>query len=206
MQLGVERERILVYGIPIRPEFAPGADGDGAEEGAPRILVMGGTLGLGVRYATVRALDRAAAGFSIDVIAGRNQRLRRRLVTNRARFQHPVRVRGTTRRVAALMRRAALLVSKPGGLTCAEAMACGLPMVVVRPLPGQEAGNLEVLVQHGVAIHLEDDSELPGAVEALLRDPQRLASMRRQARALAMPLAAEHIGREVLAAAGGGGR
>ena len=31
-----------------------------------------------------------------------------------------------------------LAVSKPGGLTTAECLAVGLPMIVVSPIPGQE--------------------------------------------------------------------
>ena len=54
----------------------------------------------------------------------------------------------------AIMRRASLLIGKPGGLTSAEAMASGTPMLIIRPLPGQERGNTEMLVRNGAAQRL----------------------------------------------------
>ena len=169
VQLGVDAGRILVGGIPIRPGFAAGTGRADRADGARRVLVMGGTLGLGVRYGTIRKLDRGSMNFTMDIVTGKNDRLRRRLLSHQARMQHSLRVRGYARNVPELMRRASLLVSKPGGMTCAEAMACGLPMLVVRPLPGQESGNLEVLLRQGAAVHLEEDASLSAAADAAER-------------------------------------
>jgi len=198
--LGVAPGRILVCGIPIHPAFATVRPADPPVETVPRILVMGGSQGLGVRFATVRKLDRATARFAVDVVTGHNRRLYRRLERTRLRFHHPLHVRGYVPHVADLMSRSRLLISKPGGLTCAEAMATGLPMLVVRPLPGQESGNLEKLVRHGAALHLQADHEIPEAVDSLLAHPERLASMRRSALRLGRPTAAFDIARAVLTA------
>ena len=200
--LGVARQRIKVYGIPVSPQFAVGPGSSAPPAGRPRVLVMGGSLGLGARYSTLRQLDRATGDFAIDVVAGTNVRLRRHLLRRRAGFAHPLRVRGYVQDVHALMHRASLLISKPGGLTSAEAMVAGLPMIVVRPLPGQESGNLEKLVSRGAAVHLKSDDELPATVDTLLSDPERLARMQANARALGKPAAVRDIAREILAATG----
>jgi processive 1,2-diacylglycerol beta-glucosyltransferase len=200
--LGVARARLRVLGIPIHPAFAVRGGEREPRKGRHRVLVMGGSQGLGVKYRTIRLLDGADTPFVIDVVTGMNERLRREVLRHRDSFRHPLRVRGFSRSVARLMRQADLLVSKPGGLTCAEAMASGLPMLVVRPLPGQEAGNLDVLVRQGAALHLESDRDVRAAVDALLQNPERLAALRRNAARLARPGAARDIAREVLAAAG----
>jgi processive 1,2-diacylglycerol beta-glucosyltransferase len=54
------------------------------------------------------------------------------------------------------MQMADLCIGKPGGLTTAEAMATGLPMVIVAPNPGQEDRNSNHLLEEGVAIKCND--------------------------------------------------
>ena len=59
-------------------------------------------------------------------------------------FQHPnIRIFGYTREVSKLMDVSDVLITKPGGMTCTEALAKGLPMLFVPPLPGQEEENCE---------------------------------------------------------------
>ena len=170
-----------------------------SRENGRRILVMGGSRGLGARYATIRQLDRAAADFTIDVVTGTNRRLRKQLLAARHKFRHPIRIRGYVKDAMAIMRRASLLIGKPGGLTSAEAMASGTPMLIIRPLPGQERGNTEMLVRHGAAIHLDRDRDLPAVVASLLANAALLDMLAARARALGKPDAAREIAAAVLA-------
>lgn len=43
-----------------------------------------------------------------------------------------------------------------GGLTTAEALATGTPMVIVNPIPGQESRNTDMLLEEGVALKIND--------------------------------------------------
>ena len=47
-------------------------------------------------------------------------------------------------KVARIMGRCELLVTKPGALTCTEAIVMNKPMVLVNTLPGQERANAAV--------------------------------------------------------------
>ena len=49
-----------------------------------------------------------------------------------------------------------LLITKPGGLTAAEALAAGLPMILTHPIPGPEERHVRYLGQNGVALARED--------------------------------------------------
>ena len=199
MILGTPADRIHLFGIPIQADVLAARKRTVSRENGRRILVMGGSRGLGARYATIRQLDRAAADFTIDVVTGTNRRLRKQLLAARHKFRHPIRIRGYVKDAMALMRRASLLIGKPGGLTSAEAMASGTPMLIVRPLPGQERGNTETLVRHGAAIHLDRDRDLPAVVASLLANVALLDMMAARARALGKPDAAREIAAAVLA-------
>lgn len=200
MILGTPADHIHVLGIPIQADVMAARRRTVTRTTERRVLVMGGSRGLGARFATIRHLDRAQADFTIDVVTGTNRRLRRKLLAARRRFRHPIRIRGYVKDAMALMHRASLLIGKPGGLTSAEAMAVGTPMLIIRPLPGQERGNTETLVRQGAAIHLDRDRDLPAVVESLFANPALLERMSERARSLGKPDAARDIAVSVLAA------
>ena len=199
MILGTPAERIHILGIPIQADVLAARGKTTSRDAGRRVLVMGGSRGLGARFATIRSLDRAAADFTIDVVTGTNRRLRKKLLAARHRFRHPIRIRGYVQDAMAIMRRASLLIGKPGGLTSAEAMASGTPMLIVRPLPGQERGNTEMLVRHGAAIHLDRDRDLPAVVTSLFTNRSLLDMMAARAKALGKPDAARDTAAAVLA-------
>ena len=83
-----------------------------------------------------------------------------------------------------------LLISKPGGLTTSEALAKGLPMVMIEPIPGQEERNAQYLLRHGAAARADSLDELVRVVEHLLTDRSRLDRLRENGVILARPWAA----------------
>ena len=68
------------------------------------------------------------------------------------------------------MARSEILVTKPGALTCTEAMVMHLPMVLVNTLPGQERANAMHMKNLGCAEWVKR-GELADSVRAILRDP-----------------------------------
>jgi processive 1,2-diacylglycerol beta-glucosyltransferase len=198
-RLGVEWRRIHIFVIPIHPDFISHLKGKISRENGRRVLVMGGSRGLGAKYRTIRALDKSSEEFMIDVATGTNRRLRARLLRHRGSFKHPIRIRGYVRDVATLMNKANILISKPGGVTSAEAMTAGVPMLLIRPLPGQERGNTDVLVRHGAAVHIRHDRDVEPMVTALMKSEELLGMMRERAIALGRPAAATQIAEAVLA-------
>ncbi|ADY25707.1 Monogalactosyldiacylglycerol synthase [Deinococcus proteolyticus MRP] len=98
---------------------------------------------------------------------------------------------------AALLAGVDLLVGKAGGMTVAETTALGVPLVVYRPIPGQEEHNAEYLLEHGAALWPRSPHELRRAVLTLL-DPQARARTAAAARALGCPDAARQVAGELL--------
>ena len=71
-----------------------------------------------------------------------------------------------------------LLITKPGGLTISEALACNLPMVVFDSIPGQEEDNAAFLVNRGMALRMRKGDSPSQLVESLLGQPEKLAAMK----------------------------
>ncbi|HEY8532105.1 MAG TPA: glycosyltransferase [Limnochorda sp.] len=190
---GVDPSRVAVTGIPIHPRFSKTLDrwqvrrawGLGPE---PVVLFMGGSTGM-VRgmVEAASALARAQGVFQLIIVAGRDPVLEGRLRAAVAAGARPVHVLGFVDRVDELMTAADLLVSKAGGLTISEALAKGLPMLVYRPIPGQEEGNAAFLVAHGAARVTWEPDELVAQVQALLQRPAERQRMAQAASRLGHP-------------------
>ena len=81
---------------------------------------------------------------------GNNDKVREEMERN-PRFQHPnIRILGFTREIDKLMEVSDLLVTKPGGMTCTEGLAKGIPMLFHQPLPGQEEENCQYFTAQGL--------------------------------------------------------
>ncbi|MFO7534712.1 MAG: glycosyltransferase [Kiritimatiellia bacterium] len=195
--LGIRPERIQSLGIPVQLGAAPGAGQAGLNPREPRVLVMGGGYGLHLSLQTVKALDASRVPFALQVVTGRNESLRAQLESHRASFRHPVEVRGYVDDVPDRMRASALIVTKSGGLTTAEALALRVPLLLLPPLPGQETYNRDYLVTTGAAVPASPGN-LGKEVTRLLESPALLADMRDAAGRLGRPHAAMDAARLVL--------
>lgn len=197
--LGVPSEAVQVSGIPIDPVFADTAGvaalrrKHAVAEGLPFLLVLCGGFGVGPIEHLLESLWAAVRGAQIVVVAGKNERLRANLERLARSAPLPTRVIGFTQQMHEWMALADLCVTKPGGLTTSEALACGLPLVVANAIPGQETRNATFLYESGAAISGENPYTLGPRVAQLLASPVRLGAMKRAARALARPRAALDI-------------
>lgn len=207
MNRGVDPQRVNLAGIPVAASFAQPAQRKALRMklGLPpesfTILLMGGGLGIGPLEMMMQALERVEEPISAVVIAGRNKRMQARILAAAERMPYPVRVLSFVDNVHDYMHASDLLLSKPGGLTAAEALVSGLPMVLVKPLPGQEERNTRYLVERKAALRARNGAHLVRIVKGLCRSPERVAAMRQAAIALGKPDAADRSAQVVLTVA-----
>jgi processive 1,2-diacylglycerol beta-glucosyltransferase len=168
----------------------------------PTILISAGGFGVGPVEILLAELLTMKLPAQVVAIAGKSEALKAKLdklakktPPDAAVKIHPV---GFTRQMDDYMAAADLLISKPGGMTTSEALARGLPMCVVNPIPGQEERNSDHLLEAGAAIKCNNLPTLSWKVERLLGDPARLECLRGKARALGKPFAGETIVRKLL--------
>jgi 1,2-diacylglycerol 3-beta-galactosyltransferase len=172
----------------------------GVRAGGFVVLVCGGADGSGGLVKHARAIAAGSLDVDVVVICGRNERARAALTGLRTAAGRPVTVLGYVNNMAEWMRASDVVVSKAGPGTIAEALCCGLPLLLVWYLPGQERGNVEWVVDIGAGRYVPRDEQLVDAV-AELAEPgsAALATMRAAVVAAARPDATRRIA-ELIAA------
>ena len=194
---GVDASRVKVLGIPIDMRFLELADREltaqqfNLDLERPVVLIMGGGGGFGQLRDIVLNLDTLPYACQFVVLTGTNRSLLVWLQSQR--FRHHVVVLGYTDAVPQLMQIATLLISKPGGMTTSEALAKHVPLVIVNPIPGQEAYNARYLLTQGAAVQAGSPETVRQTVRDLLENPEQLAALRRRSAELAHPTAAVEI-------------
>src|SRR5205085_1631266 len=208
-RLGVPSSKITVSGIPIDPIFAQPKDKremrakHGLKQDRVNILISAGGFGVGSVEHVIESLLALKHPAQVVAVCGRNEELRVRLekTARRVASDHQValKVLGYTKEMDELMAASDLLLGKPGGLTTSEALARGLVLVIVNPIPGQEERNSDHLLEEGAGIRANNLPALAYKIDRLLDDGARLAAMQANVRRLARPRAAYEIVNRLLA-------
>jgi processive 1,2-diacylglycerol beta-glucosyltransferase len=209
-RLGIPEKRIHPTGIPIDPAFEEAADVPGVrqdllelspkseEDDLPVVIVMGGGLGGGHLESVVASLLEASAAMHLVVLCGSNtsscERLRR-IAKKRGRSAIFL---SFTDRVRDLMSASTVLVTKPGGMSCTEALASGLPQVLFNPIPGQEEDNAAAMIRYGAGVMVESTYDILGETLKILTSPNHRRRMIESARAAHHPHSAKSAARLVL--------
>ena len=202
--LGLPGNNITVSGIPIDPVFAVEEDRRelrtqaGFDLDRPMFLISAGALGVSPAAGVLESLARLKHPAQAVVICGKNVDLQETLEKQAVAIEKEnphltLKVLGYTNEMHHWMKMSDLYIGKPGGLTTAEAMASGLPMVIVAPIPGQEERNSDHLLEKGIAIKCNEFTTLPYKIDGLFSEPDRLAAMRKNALAFGHPHAAMTI-------------
>ncbi|MCY0882196.1 MAG: glycosyltransferase, partial [Firmicutes bacterium] len=196
LRRGIAEERIIVSGIPVDVRFRETVDhaairknlGIGQE---PVVLFMGGAYMPYDEYMRIlKAIDHAQGSYTIIVVAGREKLRQQMAQIYQKQAYHRMIVLNYVTNVHELMAISALLISKAGGLTTTEALCRGLPIIIFRPIPGQEEANANFLVRNGAGLHAYSEKELTETVESLFLHPESLQKLVDNAVKLGHPTAA----------------
>lgn len=151
---GVDESKLLVTGIPVRREFKDiNIDIDledkiiNIDKGKKRnILIMGGGLGIlpksNTFYEELNALDSVKT----TVITGNNEKMYEKLNL----VYENIEVIGYTDHVEHYMKKADLIITKPGGITLFETINAGLPLLVFSPFLMHEINNASFILDKDI--------------------------------------------------------
>jgi len=164
--LGIEDAKLVVTGIPISAKFLRKHPKDGARRQLgllpiPTLLCMGGGLGKGFSDELIQALSQCLEQVQVLFVVGKNRVLYDRLAETIKLKHANFHLYGFVDNIDMLMDASDLLITKPGGITCTEAVAKRLPMLLLPPLPGQEDDNYSYMIEQGYGVGLSDINSLP---------------------------------------------
>lgn len=176
LERDLDPERVRVIGMPIDPKFTRPTESKaelrrkfGLAQDIPVVLLVGGGEGSGGLQEAVRAISRARLPVQMLIITGRNKRLYAHLQRTRSSLHVPAKVFGFVQNMPELMRASDVIITKAGPGTIAEALACGLPIILSGYVPGQEEGNVDYVVQNEVGMLAHDAIELVDTLRLLIK-------------------------------------
>jgi len=200
---GVPKEIITVGGIPILPTFQPtGKKSEiikkyGFENHRFTLLLTSGSFGLGPHEAILEELKAFKDKIQCFVVCANNKDLK--TILESKTYPYPVKIFGFIDFMPELMEASDLMVAKSGGSTTSEALAKGVVMIVMEPIPGQEARNMKLLKIREAAYFLKDPAEIRTIVQGILDDPSTLQKKRDAIKRLAKPHASNDLVEMILA-------
>jgi processive 1,2-diacylglycerol beta-glucosyltransferase len=149
---GIRKEQIKVSGIPIRKIFQEVFDSEiilqryGLKPTQKYILIMAGAYGVFWILKKMIVLLLAMEGVQIIIVCGRNIGLQTKLEAF-LKQESKVTILGFVEQIQELMVISSCIITKAGGITLSEAIALQLPIIVFRPVPGQENENASYLAE-----------------------------------------------------------
>ena len=199
-EYGVDESIIYPLGIPIFDRFTEPFDKkaicerEGLDPNKPTILLMAGSFGVTSVLSFYKALAQRASEMQFIVITGRNIKLFANLekLVEETGMQDNTKLLYFVKNVEDYMHISDLIVTKPGGLTVTESLACSLPMAIYSAFPGQERDNAEFLLNKGAAIMLQKKTGEDDIVN-LVKNTEKLEEMKAKCRELHRPDSAEKI-------------
>ena len=198
LRKGFSKKQILPYGIPINPKFSEKERDKyaireqlGLDRDKLTLLIMSGSMGFGNIKRIVSKIDRLSADFQVIVVCGNNAQAKHDI--DSMRKSKKFLTYGFVNNVDELMAASDCIVTKPGGLTTSEALAMGLPMILINPIPGQEDRNLEFLLNNGVAMAVSETCPIDEVIFQIFKNPDRIEIMKKSIEFLSSPNSTETL-------------
>lgn len=150
---GLPAEKVLLTGIPVHPRLARRTHSPtelrrrlGWRTDLTTFLIVGSRR-VGYIREILHILDHSGLPFQVAVVAGGDDRLYQDLQATS--WHHQVYIYNFVRNLPTMLHATDLVICKAGGLIVSEALACGLPLLLIDVLPGQETGNAEYVIENG---------------------------------------------------------
>ncbi|MBO9130974.1 diglucosyl diacylglycerol synthase [Bacillus sp. 165] len=199
IQIGVSSKRISVTGIPIRQNFEVLSTTESLYEKyglcstKKTLLIVAGAHGV---LGNVKELCESfvtVPDLQIVVVCGKNELLQEELSEFQQQYKDRLKVFGYVENIDELFRITSCMITKPGGITLSETAALQVPVVLYKPVPGQENENAVYFEKKGAAIVIREDDEIFQKTKELLQNDARLLRMKEAMGTVRQHNAAIHI-------------
>lgn len=209
LDYGVPAEKIKISGLPLNPKFRE-VDETAAQDARRAfgldpdkftVFVNAGWVGGGNIPKIFKELVAGELDVQAIFLAGKNEELRLEAEEIAKHAKFPVKVIGYSDDIEKLMHSANVMISKLGGLTTFEALACRLPIIAdatTPPMP-QEAGTVTLLAKRGAGILLNKATDIVPTIQSLVGNTRRYRELKAATAGMTMPGSRDMIVREIAA-------
>ncbi|WP_285527086.1 diglucosyl diacylglycerol synthase [Bacillus altitudinis] len=199
VEIGTHPSDVKVTGIPIRPQFEVDVPKSiiykkyGLSSDKKVLLIMAGAHGV---LKNVKELCEALlldSEVQIVVVCGKNVALKQSLSELEQAHPNQLKALGYVEQIDELFRVTDCMITKPGGITLTEATAIGVPVILYKPVPGQEKENALFFEDYGAAIVINRHEDILESVTNLLQDEEKLESMKQNIKKLHLKQSSQTI-------------
>ncbi len=199
MKHQVHENRITVSGIPIRPGFYKSINKEvilnkyKISHSNRVVTILAGAQGVlkNVKHLAERLLKDPS--LTVIVVCGKNNALYEKLLSTAIRYPETFRLFGYVEELDEILKVSHCLITKPGGITITEAAALNLPLILYKPVPGQEGENAKHFQAHRAALIANSTDEIADHVQRLVHNQQLIAGMKSALQYIHQPVSSQKI-------------
>lgn len=198
LKYGMHPNRVHITGIPVHPHIArenrTKAEIRKELGWDPQLTTF---LAVGSRRVekltdTLNVLNHYGQPLQIAAVAGNDKELFARL--EEIEWHIPVHLYEFTDQIPAMLKASDVMICKAGGLITTEALASGLPIILIEYIAGQETGNMQYVVNNQAGVLVRKPMEtLELIAHWMMNDGEKLQSIAENAKKLGKPQAAFEI-------------
>ncbi|NEU29664.1 glycosyltransferase [bacterium LRH843] len=160
------------------------------------VLIAGGGFGYSSYQTILIELEKVAKPLTILCMTGHNVSAQKKIQTIASK--HDVRIVSFTDQFVSYLAISDIMITKAGGLTLSEALACEIPLILYEPIPGHEEQNAQVAVKWGMALRAYERNQISAQVELILSNQMVKERMILAARQHKKPNAVEEIVKKII--------
>ncbi len=197
-EYGMNMDRVHITGIPVHPQISNETRSKqtvreelGWDPDLPTFLAVGSRR-VEKLTDTLNILNHFGRPLQIAAVAGNDDELYAHLEA--MEWHIPVHIYEFTDQIPAMMRAADAIICKAGGLITTEALASGLPIILIDYIAGQETGNMEYVVNNKAGVLVNKPMETLELISHwMMNDGEKMRSVAENSRKLGKPQAAYQI-------------
>ncbi|PDY48707.1 diglucosyl diacylglycerol synthase [Bacillus pseudomycoides] len=199
VEIGVSSEQIVETGIPIRKSFEVTINPEilysryHLSREKKILLIVAGAHGVLGNVKELCQSFMTVPNLQIAVVCGKNEALKQELLGLKEQKPEALTVFGYVENIDELFRITSCMITKPGGITLSEAAALQVPVILYKPVPGQENENAMYFEKKGAALVIREDEDIFVKTKALLEDDMKLLQMKEAMKGIYRPEPACHI-------------
>jgi processive 1,2-diacylglycerol beta-glucosyltransferase len=156
------------------------------------VLLVAGAKGVVPKFKSIIKLMMNHQNITLMIICGNNKSLYRQINKRFSHLKH-IKIFGFVKEIDELMAISDVMVTKPGGITITEASQVGLPLVLFKPIFGQELENAIYFASREAALIAYNERQVVEEVLTLVNDEARLNRMKANIKRVSKKYAANTI-------------